>query len=117
MAGKKQRSRYGKTRKGKGFAGAKKKAKFSEETLSKESEIAESRPGTSPDQSDVSDSAEEIEQLLSSSRKKMKLHIARDEYSGSSDEERETKLEASAYRLVNLKNLSSVLSNVKMVSK
>ena len=42
----------------------------------------------------------------------MKLHIATDEYSGSSDEERETKLEASAYRLVNLKNLSSVLSSI-----
>lgn len=55
MAGKKQRSRYRKTRKGKGFAGAKKKAKFSEETLSKESEIAESRRGTSHEQSDVSD--------------------------------------------------------------
>ena len=80
MTGKRQRSCYRKTRKRKGFGGALKSPQSSKETPSKETEI-ESRPGTSHDLSDQSDSGEESDQPLSSSRKKMKLQSSEDEFS------------------------------------
>jgi len=42
----------------------------------------------------------------------MKLHISTDESSSSSFEETETEADVSGYRLIDLKNLSSVLSSV-----
>ena len=44
--------------------------------------------------------------------KKMKLHISTDESSGSSDDDNETEVDTVGYRLVDLKNLSSVLCTV-----
>ena len=80
MTGKRKRSCYRKTRERKGFGGALKSPQSSKETPSKETEI-ESRPGTSHDLSDQSDSGEESDQPLSSSRKKMKLQSSEDESS------------------------------------
>ena len=43
---------------------------------------------------------------------KMKLHVSTDESPGNSDEKTETGVDVSGYRLMDLKNLSSVLSTV-----
>ena len=47
----------------------------------------------------------------------MKLDISTDESFGSSDGETETVVDTSGYRLVDLKNLSSVLSSVQKREK
>ena len=54
----------------------------------KKSEPNESTPGTSHDQSDLSDSGEESDQLPSSSRKKMRFQSSEDESSSSSEEKK-----------------------------
>lgn len=117
MTGKRKRSIFWKTRKGKGFGGAIKSPQSREETPSKESEISESRPGTLHDQSDLLDSGEESDQPLSSSKKKMKLQSSEDESYISSAEETEAVEEGNGYRLVDLKSLSSVFSNVHKCKK
>ena len=115
MTGKRQRSCYRKTRKRKGLGGALKSSQSSKETPSKETEI-ESRPGTSHDLSDQSDSGEESDQPLSSSRKKMKLQSSEDESSDFCQETEEVH-EGNGYRLIELEGLSSVLSNVHKCKK
>ena len=119
MVGTGKRSSYRKKRKGKGFGGSRRSVKSSKKAPVKESETNDrSRPGTSVTEleiSDVSDSSEDSgqrDQPLSSSRKKMKLHISTDESSGSSDDDNETEVDTVGYRLVDLKNLSSVLCTV-----
>ena len=63
---------------------------------------------------DVSDSERELEQPSSASRKKMKLDIADDKTSHCSKKEivTESDEDVAGYRLVQLDNLSSVLSSV-----
>lgn len=116
MTGKKKQSSYRKVRKGKGFGGSRRREKSSEKTPAKESDATEliDRPSGLFDQSDVSDesSADKSDKPLSSSRKKMKLHLSTDESSGSSDEETKIEVDSSGYRLIDLKNLSSMLSSV-----
>ena len=100
MTGKRKRSCYRKTRKRKGFGGALKSPQSSKETPSKETEI-EPRPGTSHDLSDQSDSGEESDQPLSSSRKKMKLPTSEDESSDFAQETEDVH-EGNGYRLIDL---------------
>lgn len=114
MTGEKHRSRYRKSRKGKGFSGVAKYKKATEETASEECEMPQSNPGTSHVQSDTEseDSHNESENPLSASRKKMKLHASEDDNSQGFEEETVAELSGDGYRLVHLKNLSSVLSSV-----
>lgn len=124
MAGKRHRSRFRKTRKGKGFRGVPSYAKSVEKPVLEEDEIARSKPEMPHDSheelletSDMEGSDTELDQPESASRKKMKLYNSEDDSSESSESETETKktklVEAEdGYRLVHLKNLSSVLSNV-----
>lgn len=109
MTGEKHRSRYRKTRKGRGFRGVSLHEQSAEESVSEESEIAVSSQGTShKTQHEISDSDNEVEQPVSASKKKMKLHNSEDEIS----EEQTQELDEDNYRLVHLKNLSSVLSSI-----
>lgn len=116
MTGEKHRSRYRKKRKGKGFLGIPPHAKSVEESALKDDEIARSKPGTfreqSLDASSSEDSDTELEQPESASRKKMKLYISEDESSDTSEKETKVQILEDGYRLIDLKNLSSVLSNV-----
>lgn len=113
MTGQKKRSLYRKTRKRKWHGRDRKKVQSSKETpYNKESEPNEPTPGTSNDQSDLSDSGEESDQPLSSSRKKMRLQSSEDESSVSSEEKGEAVQEENGYRLVDLKSFSSVLSTL-----
>lgn len=113
MTGEKHRSRYRKLRKGKGFGGVSLNTKCAEESISEESEIAESSEGESSKTEHEksardSDNNDEVEQPVSASRKKMKLHNSGDEIS---EEETEV-MDENSYRLVHLRNLSSVLSSM-----
>ena len=124
MTGSKKRSRYRKKRRGKGFGGSRRKEKSIDEVFVKTREpvIDQPRPGTSLERSDLSDalaneSGKDSDQLISSSRKKMKLDISSDESSGSSAEETKAVVDTSGYRLVDLKNLSSVLSSAHKCEK
>ena len=114
MTGEKHGSRYRKSRKGKGFSGVAKYEKATEETASEECEMPQSNPGASNVQSDTEseDSPNEPEHPLSASRKKMKLHASEDYNSQGFEEETVAELSGDGYRLVHLKNLSSVLSSV-----
>ena len=116
MTGEKHRSRYRKKRKGKGFLGIPPHAKSVEESALKDDEIARSKPGTfweqSLDASSSEDSDTELEQPESASRKKMKLYISEDESSDTSEKETKVQILEDGYRLIDLKNFSSVLSNV-----
>ena len=62
-----------------------------EESVLKDKEIAQSKPGTSWEQSlnasHIKDSDTELEQPESASRKKMKLYISEDESSDTSEKE------------------------------
>lgn len=111
MPGKKQRSVYRGKRKGKGFAGALRKR----ECVEKKAAVERGTDGfITSDTSHMSgsDSVEEsLNQPLSSSRKKMKSRISVVESSGSSDEEKGDK-NTIEYRLIDVKNLSSVFSTV-----
>ena len=98
MTGEKHRSRYRKSRKGKGFSGVAKYEKSTEETASE-------------------DSHNEPEHPLSASRKKMKLHASEDDNSQGFEEETVAELGRDGYRLIHLKNLSSVLSSVHRCEK
>ena len=114
MAGKRHRSRFRKTRKGKGFSGVPWYAKSVEKPKLSHEELLET--------SDMEGSDTELDQPESASRKKMKLYNSEDDSSESSESETETKktklVEAEdGYRLVHLKNLSSVLSNVHRCEK
>ena len=85
------------------------------ETVSEDSEIgkmAPSKPRTSKEElsDQESSSAEENDQPVSASRKKMKLQL--DESSDSSKEEIETECNGEGYRLVDMEALSSSLSCV-----
>lgn len=87
-----------------------------EESVLKDDEIARSKPGTSQEQSlDAShseDSDTELEQPQSASRKKMKLYISEDESSDTAEKETKLQILEDGYRLIDLKNLSSVLSSI-----
>ena len=121
MAGKRHRSHFRKTGKGKEFSGVTLYAKLVEEPVLEEGEIARSKaqiPHESHKElletSDMEGSDMELDQPESASRKKMKLHNSENDSSESSERETETNktklVEAEdGYRLV---NLSSVLSNV-----
>ena len=76
--------------------------------------IDRSKPSPSLEQSDAlsDDFRKESDQPLSFSRKKMKPHVSTDESSGNSDEETETGVDVSGYRLMDFTNLSLVLSTV-----
>ena len=116
MTGEKHQSRYRKKRKGKGFLANPPHPKSLEESVLKDDEIARSKPGTSREQSlDAShreDSDTELEQPESAPRKKMKLYISEDESSDTSEKETKVQISEDGYRLIDFKNLSSVLSNI-----
>ncbi|XP_058973629.2 uncharacterized protein [Pocillopora verrucosa] len=116
MTGKKKRTVYRKTRKRKGHGGDRKKAQLLKKSgCNRKSEPNEPTPGTSHDQSDLSDFGEESDQLPSSSRKKMRFQSSEDESSSSSDENKkvfEVAEVEKGYRLVDLKSFSSVLSTL-----
>lgn len=119
MTGKKKRSSYRKTRKRKGFSGVHISEISAEETVSEGSEIGEmahSKPGTSEEKisDQESSSAEDNDQPVSASRKKMKLQRvdSSDNSKDDEEEEKETEFNGEGYRLVDMEALSSTLSCV-----
>ena len=110
MTGRKARSCYRPTRKGKGFGGCKRKLKYKEKTLSEEREFDGANPTTTHKEPDTPDSDEHDKQPLNSSAKKMKLYDSKVE---SLDETIDVSIEQSepyGYRLINLTNHSSSIS-------
>ena len=112
MVGEKVRSVYKKKRKGKGFSGRRRQEGKSEEPASvvdERDEIACSTPSTSRDENQLSDSGSN--ETVGSTRKKMK-HANEKLLLDSSDEEITLHNEESeGYRLINMKNLSTAVSN------
>lgn len=99
MVGTKKRSCYRKTRKGKGFRGRPKQANTCE--------IATENTAVGSTMEDAS-SSDETEQLISSSRKKMRLMPR----TISSAEETDKDVEESRYRLIDIRNLTSAMSEL-----
>ena len=102
MSGKKKKNVYRKKRKGKPFAGVQRHAKKAKKTPPDESGV----PRTTPCEQPSSDS--ELDQSPSASRLKMKPEDTSDSDSECSDDE--TACEGGGYRLIDLKKLSSALS-------
>lgn len=105
MSGKKKKNVYRKKRKGKPFAGVQRYAKKGKKTPPDESEVPETTPWEQPS----SDSElSELDQSPCASRLKMKPEDTSDSESEYFDEE--TACEGEGYRLIDLKRLSSALS-------
>ena len=105
MTGTKHRSQYRKKRKGNAFAGVQKHAEKVRKTSLKESEITQSTPSSACDQPSSSSKCDEP---ISASRLKMRPQNSSDCPSNSLDDG-ET-VQSEGYRLVDLKKLSSTLS-------
>ena len=104
MTGKKKSAVYRKKRKGKPFKGVQRHAKKAKKTPPVNSET----PGVSPEQPS---SGDEHDQSFSASRSKIKPEDCSSDSSEFSSEE--TMYQVEGYRLIDLKNLSSTLSEAQ----
>ena len=102
MPGKKKKNVYRKKRKGKPFAGVQRHAKKAKKTPPDGSGV----PKTTPREQPSSDS--ELDQSPSASRLKMKPEVTSDSDSECFDDE--TACQGEGYRLIDLKKLSSAMS-------
>ena len=110
MVGEKARSVYRKKRKGKPFSGTKRQQGESEEPASVGDEISSPTASTSRDDNHLSDS--DSEKAIGSSRKKMKFTKEELSFDSSDDEISFYTEETEGYRLSDMKNLSTAVSNV-----
>ena len=114
MARNKSRSRYRPTRKGKGFGGCKRKQALVEKTLSEERDFDEAKPSTSSEKPETpveTPNSDDYEvQQISSSAKKMKLYCSSDGSLKRSYDDSVEHSEPTGYRLIDLKNLASLIS-------